>query len=65
LVFVDPPDKKKQGIELLKRMSKEPWWNKSANLTVVDALQQITSLLPRAVGQLHSTLLSYLADIHG
>lgn len=63
-VAVGVRDLKRRGIDLLKRISQEPWWNKRANVTVTECIGQITKLLPRAVGKLHRTLLDYLSEIH-
>lgn len=54
---------KSTALEVLKRISREPWWNKHSKLMVPEALSQITSLLPRASIKLISNLLDYLVTI--
>lgn len=54
----------RRGIDLLKRMSREPWWNKKADLCVTDAVAQLIALLPRASGKVNDSLHGYLHEIH-
>lgn len=62
-LFQGAAEAKAKGIELLKRISREPWWNKHAPLTVSEALSQIIGLLPRAGSKLYKRLLDYLVEI--
>lgn len=57
-------DLQRRGIDLLKRITREPWWNKMYKPTVSDCLSQILKLLPTGAGILQTSMLNYLTQIN-